>query len=646
LHADYRADIDGLRAIAVVAVVIHHAFPHLLPGGFVGVDIFFVISGYLISTIILRGLQSGRFGFGTFYVRRVKRIFPALVLVLATTMVMGWFRLIPTDYQALGKHLLGGATFVSNFVLWQEAGYFDAESYSKPLLHLWSLAIEEQFYLLWPLALFLLHRWRLSAMRSIAVILVLSFGVNLALVWEHPTAAFFNPAARVWELMLGALLAAVHLHPAGWRGLLGRTASKGSQASASAAAVMAWGGALLLVLGFVLVNPQRAFPGAWALLPTLGTVLLIAAGPHTRLNRRLLANRPMVWVGLISYPLYLWHWPLLTFAYLRAGEEAPIWTIQLAWVALSVLLAWLTYRLIEKPVRFGRLDRSAMTAALCTAMVGVAAAGTTIQQREGFDERFPPTVRELLARGGLKAVTQGWRLNDCMLDFNVPISEFKDFCIEEKRPLLFLWGDSHAGSLYPGFKALQQSGPYDFGIGERGGAGCPPVLGVEARPLCKSLNDNAIEAIRQSRPDVVLLYAIWHHPNYDISTLEATVDELKRAGVSRIILLGAVPYWDTSLPRVLISEWEKGPVTRPPPLRLDRRLDPRVDSMTQQLRARADEMGIEFISGKDYFCNADGCLTRMSFSATEPLSYDYGHLAPDAVRYFAEQLAPRIFKLP
>ncbi|WP_310310823.1 acyltransferase family protein [Hydrogenophaga palleronii] len=641
LHANYRADIDGLRAIAVVAVVIHHAFPELLPGGFVGVDVFFVISGYLISTIILQGLQRGRFSFAGFYVRRVKRIFPALLLVLATTMVMDWFQLIPTDYAELGKHLLGGATFVSNFLLWQEAGYFDTESHSKPLLHLWSLAIEEQFYLLWPLALYLLHRWRLSAMRSIAVILVLSFAVNLALVWEHPTAAFFNPAARVWELMLGALLAAVHLHPAGWRGLLGRIASVENPTPSLTAPVMAWSGALLLVLGFALVNPERAFPGAWALLPTLGTVLLIATGPHTRLNRTLLANRPMVWVGLISYPLYLWHWPLLTFAHLRAGET-PVWTTQLAWVALSVLLAWLTYRLIEKPVRFGPFNPRAISAALCTAMVGVAVAGTTIQQREGFEERYPQTVRELLTRSGLKAVTQGWRLKDCMLEFEHPASDYKDFCIEEKRPLVFLWGDSHAGSLYPGFKALQDGGQYDFGIGERSSAGCPPVLGPEARPLCGSLNDNAIEAIRQSKPDVVLLYAIWHHPRYDISTLEATVDEIKRAGVPRVVLLGAVPYWDTSLPRVLISEWEKGPVTRPPPLRLNRRLDPRVDEMAQQLRARAEAMGIEFISGMDYFCNKGGCLTRLHAGATEPLSYDYGHLAPAAVRYFAEQLALKI----
>lgn len=643
-HADYRPDIDGLRTIAVASVVTHHAFPQLLPGGFVGVDIFFVISGYLISTIILRSLASGRFTFADFYVRRIKRIFPALLLVLATTAVMGWQRLIPSDYAELGKHLLGGAAFVSNFLFWQEAGYFDAESLSKPLLHLWSLAIEEQFYLLWPLGLYLLHRWRLPAMRGIAAILLLSFLVNLALVVDHPVAAFYNPAARVWELMLGALLAAIHLHPAGWRGLFQRRPDPATTAGAPAqgAPWMAWAGALLLALALALLNPQSTFPGAWALLPTVGTALLIAAGPGTWPNR-FLALKPMVWIGLISYPLYLWHWPLLTFAHLRESG-APPWPEQLGWVGLSVLLAWLTYLLVEKPVRFGRVGRRTMTAALCAAMVGVAAAGTTIQQREGFDERFPAAVRELMTKGGKQAVIQGWRENDCMLDFRIPVSNYKDFCIEQKRPLIFLWGDSHAGSLYPGFEALQKSGRYDFGIGERTGAICPPVLGIEPRPLCKSLNDNAIEAIRQARPDVVVLYAWWHHPRYDLKNLEATVAELQRAGVPRIIMLGAVPYWQGPLPRILLEEWKKGPVNRPPPLRLKAQLDPKLEQVTQEMRARAEKMGIEFISGMDYFCNAEGCLTRMSQDAAEPLSYDYGHLAPDAVRYYVEQLAPLIFK--
>lgn len=643
IHADYRPDIDGLRAIAVVSVVVHHAFPGLLPGGFVGVDIFFVISGYLITTIILRGLEGGRFSFATFYTRRVQRIFPALLLVLAATLVIGWYRLIPTDYETLGWHALGGATFISNFLLWQEAGYFDTESYTKPLLHLWSLAIEEQFYLLWPLVLYALYRAGLSALKGIVVLMVLSFVYGLVLTQDDLTAAFFNPAARGWELMLGAMLAAMHLNPQAWTALLGHR-TRSWQGRSGTPLAMAIAGALLLALSLLLLHPERDFPGAWALLPTLGTVLLIAAGPHSPINRHLLASRPLVWIGLISYPLYLWHWPLLTFARLRE-EATPPWLEQLGWVALSVLLAWLTYRLVERPVRFGRLNRKAVTAMLVSAMAGMAVAGTTVHQREGFDDRFPEAVRELMTqRGGKQAVIQGWRHNECMLDFRVPASRYKASCIEDKRPLIFLWGDSHAGSLYPGFKALQDSGRYTFGIGERSGAICPPILNTEPRPLCKGLNDNAIEAIRQAQPDVVVLYAWWHHPRYDLANLEATVAELKRAGVPRIILLGAVPYWQGPLPRILLEAWKQGPVTRPPPLRLKKQLDPQLQDITEQMRARSKAMGIEFISGLDFFCDEQGCLTRMSETATEPLSYDYGHLAPDAVRYYVEQLAPLIFE--
>jgi len=634
----YRPDIDGLRAVAVLSVLVHHAFPELLPGGFVGVDVFFVISGYLISSIILRGLALGNFSFAEFYARRIRRIFPALFLVLTCTAIMGWYRLTPDDYALLGKHLLAGAVFVSNFVLWQEAGYFDPESTGKPLLHLWSLAIEEQFYLVWPLLLLLTYRWRQAAVTGVITLLLMaSLALNLAMVTEHPTATFFNTATRMWELLLGALLAA-------W--LQGKASHDGrSSLTGGTPVAMATLGLLLLVIALTLLNPERRFPGAWALLPTVGAALLIAAGPHNGISRLFLGSRPMVWIGLISYPLYLWHWPLLSYAHLWAAGE-PSWALRLALAVLSVVLAALTYVLLERPLRYGQLSQRLVVAGLLTAMAGMAAAGTTLRQLNGLEQRFPPSVRELMNRGGKQAVIQGWRHNDCMLDFRRPASDYKDFCIEERRPLVFLWGDSHAGSLYPGFKALQDSGLHDFGIGERSGSICPPILGIEPRPLCRSLNDNAIEAIRQSRPDVVVLYAWWHHPRYDLAALESTVAELRSAGVPRIILLGAVPYWQGPLPRILLDAWRQGPVNRPPPLRLRRQLDPQLQEVTEQMRQRAQAMDIEFISGLEPFCNADGCLTRLSEGAVEPLSYDYGHLAPEAVNHYVRWLAPRIFSGP
>jgi peptidoglycan/LPS O-acetylase OafA/YrhL len=648
--SQYRPDIDGLRAIAVVSVVLHHAFPEHIRGGFIGVDIFFVISGYLISSIILGGLKKQHFGFADFYVRRIKRIFPALFLVLVTVLVMGWYQLLPVDYKQVGKHIFAGSTFISNFAFWGEAGYFDADSANKPLLHLWSLAIEEQFYILWPLTLFALHRWRMNALRWIFALLVVSFLVNLALVRSSPTAAFYNPVSRFWELMVGAMLAAMHVHRVGWSSIFRNLAPVGDDDNVQERRVRnnvwSWLGVALLVLVLLTIHPERRFPGWWALLPTLGTVLLIAAGPRAWFNRHVLASRPFVWIGLISYPLYLWHWPLLSFAHIQAGE-LPHWKTQMGWIALSVLLAWLTFQLVEKPIRFGRWNRKVVIGTLCAGMTVMAGSGYATYQRDGFEHRFPQIVRDIMSKGGRAAIVDGWRDGDCTLDFKLPASHYKDFCIEKKRPLIFLWGDSHAGSLYPGFKALQEGGKYNFGLGERAAAICPSVLGIEPRPLCKSLNDANIQAIRDTKPDVVILYSWWHNKRYDLKNLEATVAEIKKAGVPRIIMLGAVPYWKKHLPQILLEEWEKGPPMKRPPMRLkDEFLDPGVRAATATMRARAQKMNIEFISGMAYFCNEQGCLTRMSEEATQPLSYDYGHLSIGAAIYYVEQLAPLIFKAP
>ncbi len=208
----YRADIDGLRAIAVIFVVGFHAFPEQIPGGFVGVDVFFVISGFLISTIIFGGLENDSFTYSEFYARRIRRIFPALILVLSATAIFGWYELLADEYKQLGKHIAAGVGFVSNFAFWSEAGYFDNIAETKPLLHLWSLGIEEQFYLIWPALLLTAWQRRLNFLPIIVGIAIVSFGANIYLAKTNATAAFYSPASRFWELMLGGMLAYVSLH--------------------------------------------------------------------------------------------------------------------------------------------------------------------------------------------------------------------------------------------------------------------------------------------------------------------------------------------------------------------------------------------------------------------------------------------------
>jgi len=374
LHPKYRPDIDGLRAIAVLSVLIFHAFPEWLSGGFVGVDIFFVISGYLISTILFENIAQERFSFKAFYVRRINRIFPALFLVLTASYAFGWLNLLADDFAQLGKHIAGGAGFVSNLILWNESGYFDKAAEVKPLLHLWSLGIEEQFYIFWPIFIYFLCRkvgkktnldactnvggnassnvsgnvntnsnrlWR--AMIAVAAV---SFVLNIALVASFPVATFYSPITRFWELLFGSLLAYWTLHnPA---------AKRVSDAQKNIASVIGLG---LIIVGVMILNQKSLFPGWWALLPTLGATLLIAAGPGAWCNRYLLSLRVMVWVGLISFPLYLWHWPLLALARIQEGGNLPI-SDRAILVAASIVLSWLTYQFVEKPIRFGAKYRT------------------------------------------------------------------------------------------------------------------------------------------------------------------------------------------------------------------------------------------------------------------------------------------------
>lgn len=624
-HAQHRPDIDGLKAVAAVSVVLHQAFPDRFSGGWVGIDLFFVVFGCLISSSIQSGLQNHAFRFGSFCARCIRHLFPALLLLLAAVLVAGWFLLPPADYRQVGQQAVAGSMFVSNLTAWGEAGPFGARSAGKPLLHLWPLAIGVQFCLLWPLASWAMHRWHMKAMRWTAGALLLSFLLHLYMAPGVTTAPLYHPASWLWALLAGALLATMK--------------AKVPDGRSNA---LAWTGAALLTLALLTFTPEKTSPGWWRLLPTLGTALLIAAGPSAWLNRVVLSSKPLMGIGLISYPLYLWHWPLQSFAHLKAMGE-PGWEQPLAWMALAFVLAWMTHRFVEKPIRTGRTNGKVVTASLCVGMCLVAAAGLAIQRHNGFNQRIPELVRHLMSTGGRSAVIDGWRDKDCMLDYRLPPSHYKPFCIEQNRPLVFLWGDSHAGSLYPGFKALKEAGRYEFGLAERTAAICPSVLGIESRPLCRSLNEANIQAIRDTRPDVVILYSWWHNKRYDLRNLEATVEQIRQAGVPRIILLGAVPYWKKHLPQILLDEWKKGPVQALPPLRLGEAfLDPEVRRATEIMRERAQKMGIEFISGMDFFCNAQGCLTRLSEDATQPLSYDYGHLSTGAAAFYIEQLAPLI----
>ncbi|MDD5028367.1 MAG: acyltransferase family protein [Rhodoferax sp.] len=473
-HLNYRPDIDGLRALAIVAVVIFHAFPHFLPSGFIGVDVFFVISGYLITSIILKAQSGTGFSLLDFYIRRIQRIFPALIVVLVFCLVAGWFVLVAEEYQSLGKHVAAGAVYISNFVLKAESGYFNVASELKPLLHLWSLSIEEQFYLVWPLLLILALRSNINPLTAIVLMLAISFLLNIVYIERLPTHVFYLPISRSWELLIGSILAYINLYK---RYKFDQIASKilpcsahktGSQVSN----VFALAGAALIILSMVGLNKGDKFPGWWALLPTIGTFFLIAAGEVAWLNSRILASKPFVFIGLISYPLYLWHWPLLSFA--RIVETGtPSALIRLGVVTLSGLLAWATYRLIETRFRFQ--EHWVFAAGLFAALIMTGIIGYQVYMQEGYAERHPQEER---LASNFAWDKQGWNHQKaCTERFGEDFQQYCQIHDVNRLPTVLLIGDSNANHFFPGL--LKMYTKSDENLLNLGQGACPPFLGVD-----------------------------------------------------------------------------------------------------------------------------------------------------------------------
>ena len=369
----YRKDIDGLRALAVLSTIGYHAFPNLVSGGFVGVDIFFVISGFLITKIILENLESNSFSFAEFYFRRIRRIFPALFLVLVTCYGFGWFALYASEFKGLGEYIAASAGFIQNFFLLNEIAYFERGVDIKPLIHLWSLAIEEQFYLLWPAIIWIFYKARINLLVAILILVLISFFINIYSIKSDPITTFYSPLSRFWELLVGALWACVSL----------KKSQEARQLSQITLNVVSWVGLLLIAITIFWISSKNLFPGWWALLPTIGATLLILANSEASVNKLFLSNNVMVWLGVISYPLYLWHWILLSFGQIiSAGKLSDSYKIVLILVAIG--LAYLTHRYWESLFRYKGKKVALLLIALMT-LIGYQ--GWSAYVRDGLDFR-------------------------------------------------------------------------------------------------------------------------------------------------------------------------------------------------------------------------------------------------------------------
>ncbi|MEZ5774209.1 MAG: acyltransferase family protein [Hyphomicrobiaceae bacterium] len=551
----YRADIDGLRALAVASVVAYHAAPGLVPGGFTGVDIFFVISGFLISTIILTEKATGRFSLLDFYIRRVRRLFPALILVLAATALIGWLLLLPNEFRQLGRHIVAGAAYFINFRLNKEAGYFDTEAGEKPLLHLWSLAIEEQFYIVWPVLLLLIASRR-HILIALVAITVLSFASNLATIGRHPEAAFYLPQNRFFELSIGALLAFFRLNAGPMRGpAIAAGIGRLVQGGTFPASLVSLAGLGLIAAGLALLDHETRYPGAYALIPTLGTAAVIGAGEGAFPNRLLLAARPMVAIGLVSYPLYLWHWPLLSFLHIvdddRPGARAVA-------VAAAIVLASLTYLLIERPlarVPGRRLPAGLMAGTLAFSAVGLAIGAGIIQPRLSG-----PIFQDVAVAA-----------DDWDFPGRLVRDERADGLLVHRagtgHPKTLFLGDSNIQQYWPRIERLVADGRAGGEIIFATSGGCPPIPGITERnhPDCAEFGAKGAALAADPAIGTVVIGAQWNGyfyrsdyempgegeariaegtPGFEraLMSLEAMIAELKRDG-RRIYLVLNIPTW-------------------------------------------------------------------------------------------------------
>jgi len=624
----YRREIDGLRALAVVPVILFHAGFRAFSGGFVGVDVFFVISGYLITSLILAEVARGNFSLTSFYERRARRILPALFLVMAACIPAAWVYLLPSDMKSFSESLAAVSVFASNVLFYNENGYFAADAELKPLLHTWSLAVEEQFYVLFPLLL--LAAWRLGRRWTVALLALvglLSLGLAQWGASVNPEATFLLLPTRVWELLMGALIAFycdARQSPAG-----------GVGANPRISEVAGFVGVAMILLAVFAFDRETPFPGVYALLPTIGTALVILfAHPRSGVGK-LLGSRTFVGLGLISYSAYLWHQPLFAFARQRSLAE-PGRALLLGLAFLAIVLAGLSWRYVERPfrdrTRFSR-TQVAWYGVLCSlAFVALAFLG---YRTNGFEDRHSSGERAILAYTTY-AFRDLYRVETCLLEPDQAYTDFSTRCAPVRvTGGTMIWGDSHAAALSYGLRQrLPEAAQFTA-------SGCPPLLDddIGDRPHCRKINEFVMDEIRQLQPRNLVLHANWRrYRKYDETMrLAQTIDHVRRVSPStRITVVGVVPQWNPGLPVYMVK---KGI-----PLAAEQFIDNGYVRngrlLDKVLREVAERSGATYFSAIDALCAGERCRATAGSGATLTLTmWDAAHLTEGGSILLATELA-------
>ena len=647
----YRPEIDGLRALAVSMVILYHALPKVYPGGFIGVDIFFVISGYLIGSIFCKQLKEGYFSLYKFYVGRILRLFPTLIFTVGAVLIFGYFTLVTTDFISLARSAISGLLFYENIYLLNATDYFKPAASTLPLLHLWSLSMEEQFYLLFPIITVLyIKRRRFWFVITISLI---AFSVYASVFHS----SYFSPICRFWEILSGVLFAFyerrnVHVKPLK---VLSINIIYGKR-FVSVSSIVQLLLIVILILCGILISDQSAYPGYLSLIPVFASIFLIITFEAPSAIKNFFTNRWVVYVGLISYPLYMVHWPVLVF--IKKINNGYFSTMSLLCAFfLTLILSSLIYHFIELPIRlFRRRGVAALT--LIFFSIFIIFTCRAINENNGLPARSVNYLNQAIDKALNYDADKGFRHNICFIDaLNEKTSKFNDICTDSTngdRPTVVLWGDSHAASLYRGLEARSINDGYS--LVQFTSSGCPPVIdfNVNNRPFCKKINDSVIKKIKEIHPKFVVISAFWAGYNgkinddptgviwekIDAVKLRSTVIYLKKIGVQKIVVVGSLPAYKIRQPDLLMRTFPFQKLN----LRNYEMLNQDIFSFNLIVKSSVSNYGF-FIDPLEKLCNLDGCLLSSTEEYYTPIAFDYGHLTETGSKFIVKTIfEDRLFK--
>ncbi|MBS7553014.1 acyltransferase [Ancylobacter dichloromethanicus] len=621
-HLRYRAHIDGLRAVAVLGVVLYHFGATWLPGGFVGVDVFFVISGYLISKSIYADVSEGRFSLAGFYERRIRRIAPAFLVVTAVTAAFAALVLLPYQMVNFAHSVLWSVFGAGNIYFFQETDYFSPAAREMPLLHYWSLGVEEQFYLAFPALVLACRRFGSRALGwAVLVLFVASLAASQVMLALNPPAAYFLLPFRAFEMLIGSALA-----------LPGARFSR-----KPAECIAAVTGGCAMILGTMLIlKSTTPFPGLRALTPCIGAALVIWGGEGVRtLPTRLLGSPLMVFVGKISYSLYLVHWPIVTLGREWLGPVAPL-PFLVGGVTLSILLGYLSYRFVEQPVRRNRnlFTPRVLVGGLLAGTVTLGAFGLAAIVTRGLPQRFSPEAQRLAAYEFYDADAV-LRKDRCFFPLFYAMPVFKPECLPTGHPSVLVWGNSHVAHF---INAIVEAGQaHGYVVGQITGAACPPLNERYSRflPYCRDMNIFAREWVRDHKPDILVLGGII----FATPEIDEAIARFAREGI-RVVVIGPVPLYRDAVPKLLARRVSAGNTGT------DAGSDavPGARQADQALRAHfAGNPHVTYISVFDAACGGSDCPLM---AEGEPLQFDSSHFTQAGAKFFGRPVSALIFGGP